>query len=172
MAARTKLTAEEKVARREAKQEARRAKEAAALAPVAQSDAEVAPKPKKTPKEKAPKLTPEQRAARRAEADAAARAAGEVARNAAGRPTARGLPCLCGCGSPTVTDEARFVSGHDAKLRRDVLRAGEDSEEGGISEQDLRTGWPLFAPFLVAEGTAAGLLLEGGIVVDGKPSRT
>lgn len=39
-------------------------------------------------------------------------------------PDATGLPCLCGCGAPTATPAARFLSGHDAKLRKAVLKAG------------------------------------------------
>jgi hypothetical protein len=37
---------------------------------------------------------------------------------------ALGLTCLCGCGAPTHTTHARFVSGHDAKLRRGIKAAG------------------------------------------------
>lgn len=39
------------------------------------------------------------------------------------KPKARDLPCLCGCGNPTTTRDARFLSGHDAKLRKAVLEA-------------------------------------------------
>lgn len=39
-------------------------------------------------------------------------------------PSAAGLPCLCGCGSPTQTPNARFLSGHDARLRKVVIEAG------------------------------------------------
>lgn len=77
-----------------------------------------------TPKAKAPatpKLTPAERAAARIAAREAIRANGEVARNAAGRPDARGLTCLCGCGEPTHRDEAMFRSGHDARLRKLVI---------------------------------------------------
>ena len=70
---------------------------------------------------KAPKLTPAERAAARVAARDAVRAKGEVARNAAGRPDARGLTCLCGCGEPTHRDEAMFKSGHDARLRKNVI---------------------------------------------------
>jgi hypothetical protein len=38
-------------------------------------------------------------------------------------PSAKGIPCLCGCGAATTTDAARFLSGHDAKLRKAVLAA-------------------------------------------------
>src|SRR5687768_8869959 len=81
-------------------------------------------KAKKAAKEaaKAPKLTPEQRRAKQAEEDRATRAAGGVVRTANGKASARGLPCLCGCGNPTVTSEARFLSGHDAQFRSRVLK--------------------------------------------------
>jgi hypothetical protein len=37
-------------------------------------------------------------------------------------PTAKGLPCLCGCGQPTLTENAKFIPGHDAKLKSLLLR--------------------------------------------------
>jgi hypothetical protein len=61
----------------------------------------------------------------------AARTAGQEAvadgtprRMANGRLSARGLSCLCGCGGATVQRDARFLSGHDAKMRAEVRRAG------------------------------------------------
>jgi hypothetical protein len=42
-----------------------------------------------------------------------------------GLMSARGLTCLCGCGAPTHTADARFLSGHDAIMRRNVLLKGE-----------------------------------------------
>jgi hypothetical protein len=102
------------------------------------------------------KLTPEERRAQRDAADRAKRANGEVVRNAAGRLTARGLTCLCGCGTPTVTDEAYFVSGHDAKLRKALLTDGAEIPE-------------IILPFFEVEGTViAGLTLEGGEIADVK----
>lgn len=79
------------------------------------------PAPATEAKVKTPKLTPAERAAARIAARDAIRAKGEVARNAAGRPDARGLTCLCGCGEPTHRDEAMFRSGHDARLRKNVI---------------------------------------------------
>lgn len=107
----------------------------------------------KEAKPKAPKLTPEERRAKRDADDLAIRKAGGVVRNAAGRLTARGLTCLCGCGQATVTYEAKFVSGHDAKLRKRLLE-GEEIPA-------------IILPFFEVEGTViAGLALEGGEIVD------
>lgn len=41
-----------------------------------------------------------------------------------GSLSARGLTCLCGCGAQTVTTDARFVAGHDAKMRAAIVRGG------------------------------------------------
>lgn len=38
--------------------------------------------------------------------------------------SAAGLPCLCGCKQDTITSAARFLPGHDAKLRKTVIKAG------------------------------------------------
>lgn len=37
-------------------------------------------------------------------------------------PSAKGLPCLCGCGQPTRTEKAKFIPGHDAKLKGVLLK--------------------------------------------------
>lgn len=108
-------------------------------------------------KEKAPKLTPEQRRAKRDAEDKAARANGGVARTASGKVTARGLPCLCGCGSATVTEEARFISGHDAQFRSRVLK-GEQTIDSPESK--------LIRPFYEAGEVVAGFGFEGGELVD------
>lgn len=41
-----------------------------------------------------------------------------------GKLSARDLPCLCGCNQPTQTRDARFRSGHDAKLRQGLIEEG------------------------------------------------
>ncbi len=41
-----------------------------------------------------------------------------------GKLSARDLPCLCGCNEPTQTRDARFRSGHDAKLRQGLIEEG------------------------------------------------
>ena len=105
----------------------------------------------------APKLTPEQRRAKRAEEDAAIRAKGGVVRTATGKASARGLPCLCGCGGATVTDEARFISGHDAQFRSRVLK-----EEQNLDSPESR--W--IKPFYEAGEVVAGFSLEGGELAD------
>jgi hypothetical protein len=38
------------------------------------------------------------------------------------------LPCLCGCGQPTKTPRARFLPGHDAKLKSILLKVERDIE--------------------------------------------
>lgn len=45
-----------------------------------------------------------------------------VAEPKAKKKSAKGLPCLCGCGQPTITDSARFIPGHDAKLKGLLLK--------------------------------------------------
>lgn len=72
--------------------------------------------PTPTPEE-APVTSPAPRAAREPRAPRT--------HNARGIRIARGLPCLCGCGLPTHTPDARFLSGHDAILRKRVLVKGE-----------------------------------------------
>ena len=111
----------------------------------------------------APRQSPAERAAARVAARDAHRAAGGLARNAAGNPDARGLACLCGCGLPTVRDEALFVSGHDAKLRAAVLALP--------GERQVLGSLPFFAQAFVREaGPVAGLLLaeDGERLLDTK----
>lgn len=60
-----------------------------------------------------------------------------------GRLSARDLPCLCGCGNPTTTPDARFLSGHDQRMRVAILRGGEVPE--------------LALPFYTAGEVMAGL---------------
>lgn len=52
----------------------------------------------------------------------------EAPEKASKGPSAKGLNCLCGCGQPTVTDSARFIPGHDAKLKA-LLQRVERGEE-------------------------------------------
>lgn len=109
---------------------------------------------------KAPKQTPAERKAARLAAEAEARARGEVVRNAAGRPTARGLTCLCGCGDATHRDDAMFRSGHDARLRKAVI-LGELTFDG--LPEIVKPWFKLMAPI-------AGLLLDtdGQTILDVK----
>lgn len=105
---------------------------------------------------KAPKLTPAERAAAKIAARDAIRAKGEVAVNAAGRPDARGLTCLCGCGQPTHRDEAMFRSGHDARLRKLVILGGLNFD--GLPE--------IVKPWFKLGSPIAGLqLAEDGITI-------
>lgn len=112
---------------------------------------------------KAPKLTPAERTALRIKAEREAQARGEVVRNAAGRPTARHLPCLCGCGSPTHRDEAMFLSGHDARLRKNVILNGLDFD--GLPEivkPWFKLGEPIAGLQLDSDGTTILDVKAGG----------
>jgi hypothetical protein len=108
-------------------------------------------------KEKAPKLTPEQRRAKREAEDKVVRDAGGVVKTASGKISARGLACLCGCGGATRTDEARFISGHDAQFRSRVIK-GEQTIDSPESA--------LIKPFYEAGETIAGFTFEGGELAD------
>jgi hypothetical protein len=78
-----------------------------------------------------------------------AAAAGDGPRRlASGKLSARGLTCLCGCGQATTTRDARFLSGHDARMRAAILRA--NLAVSAIPE--------IARPFF-EEGAIAGLLL-------------
>lgn len=48
-----------------------------------------------------------------------------------GKLSAEGLSCLCGCGQPTKTDKAKFIPGHDAKLKSLLLRLERGEAEKG-----------------------------------------
>lgn len=124
----------------------------------AEIEARLTPAPTPTPA--APKQTPAERAAARLAARDALRAKGEVARNAAGRPDARGLPCLCGCGDPTHRDDAWFRSGHDARLRKAVIFGSLGLS--GVPE--------IVRPFFRLGAPIAGLLLheDGETLLDVK----
>lgn len=74
-----------------------------------------------------------------------------------GKLSARGLPCLCGCGAATHTKDARFLSGHDAKLRKVLLLQGAEAMPEVI------------APFFARGEEIAGLTIEDGEVIDHKP---
>lgn len=133
--------------------DAAEAEQAAQIAEVATPVATSTPEPVAP---KAPKLTPAERAAARVAARAATQAKGEVARNAAGRPDARGLTCLCGCGEPTHRDEAMFKSGHDARLRKNVILNNLTFD--GLPE--------IVKPWFKLGSPIAGLLLaEDGITI-------
>jgi hypothetical protein len=106
------------------------------------------------------KLTPAERRAARVKLEKEAQARGEVVRNAAGRPTARHLPCLCGCGAPTHRDEAMFLSGHDARLRKNVIL--NELAFDGLPE--------IVKPWFKLQEPIAGLLLaeDGQTILDVK----
>jgi hypothetical protein len=107
------------------------------------------------PVAKLPKLSTDEKRAARIASDAAIRAEGKVVYRANGKPSARGLTCLCGCDQPTHTDEAWFLSGHDAILRREVLRKGEPLPE-------------IVRPFYETGLTIAGMVLVDGEITDVK----
>lgn len=46
---------------------------------------------------------------------------GPIPINRAGKYDVSGHPCLCGCGGATVTPKARFISGHDSKMRKAII---------------------------------------------------
>ena len=120
--------------------------------------------PEQTPQ--TPAQTPAERRAARIAAEDKIRAEGGVVFNAAGRPTARRLTCLCGCGEPTHTDEAWFKSGHDAKLRKLVLDHTED-------RQTIEVLPAIVIPFFKLGAPIAGLQLEAetGRLIDTKAGR-
>ena len=69
-------------------------------------------------------------------------------------PSAKGLPCLCGCGEATTTPAARFLSGHDAKLRKAVLAAA------GSWDAVPEHARPFFLFDAASGGATAGLALD------------
>ncbi len=75
-------------------------------------------------------------------------------------PSTFGLPCLCGCGEPTLTERAAFRPGHDAKLRAAVVRA--DLSADALPE--------VARPFFALGRPVAGLLLseDGAWLTDTK----
>jgi hypothetical protein len=82
-----------------------------------------------------------------------------------GTLSARDLTCLCGCGSSTVTNDARFISGHDAKMRQTILTSSDDaSEQANAIPAIVR-------PFFDNGETVAGLRLRGSKVVDVKATK-
>jgi hypothetical protein len=83
---------------------------------------------------------------------------GQPRKMANGRLSARGLTCLCGCGGATVQRDARFISGHDAKMRAEVRRAGMVPE--ALPE--------IARPFFANGEALGGLMLVGGVLVDVK----
>jgi hypothetical protein len=50
-------------------------------------------------------------------------------------PSAKGLSCLCGCGQPTKTDAAKFIPGHDARLKSLLLKI--ERQEDGKKKSDV-----------------------------------
>lgn len=97
------------------------------------------------------------RKAARAEGQEAV-ADGQPRKMANGRLSARGLACLCGCGGATVQRDARFLSGHDAKMRAEVRRAGMVPE--ALPE--------IARPFFENGEALGGLMLVDGALVDVK----
>jgi len=115
-------------------------------------------KAKRAPKAKATKATPAPEATPDApKAEKAQQKGGETILRT-GRMSARDLPCLCGCGNPTHTKDARFLSGHDAKLRKVILLQGAEATP------------EIIRPFFARGEEIAGLLIsEDGGVTDTKP---
>lgn len=60
-------------------------------------------------------------------------------------PSAKGLSCLCGCGQATVTDSAKFIPGHDAKLKGLLLKV----ERGELPKNQVPE---IAKPFLQRSG--------------------
>lgn len=73
-----------------------------------------------------------------------------------GTLSARGLACLCGCGEPTTTSDARFRAGHDAKMRAAIIRGG------SIPEIVL----PMFLNGETIAGLALVELADGSFQID------
>lgn len=150
---------QEQVASEPQRSEAEQAEVTAAVATTTPETPEVTTETTPAPT-KAAKLTPAERAAARIAARDAIRAKGEVARNAAGRPDARGLTCLCGCGEATHREEAMFRSGHDARLRKNVIL-------GNLTFSSLPA---IVRPWFALREPIAGLLLaeDGEAILDVK----
>jgi hypothetical protein len=68
-----------------------------------------------------------------APAKAATPAKAAPAKKDDGKLSAKGLSCLCGCGQATLTDSARFIPGHDAKLKSVLLKV----ERGELTEPSI-----------------------------------
>jgi GH24 family phage-related lysozyme (muramidase) len=60
---------------------------------------------------------------------------------------AQGHPCLCGCGGAVVS-KARFLMGHDAKLKSQLIHAVLDGKGNGAAKKAeaeiTRLGWVAF----------------------------
>jgi hypothetical protein len=83
---------------------------------------------------------------------------------ASGKMSARGLTCLCGCGAPTMTQDARFLPGHDAKMRAAILSHPTAAARTKAIPEIIR-------PFFRHGETIAGLWLnEQGQIEDVKQS--
>lgn len=83
-----------------------------------------------------------------------------------GSLSARDLPCLCGCSQPTVTNDARFISGHDAKMRQTILTSSDDAKERADAIPSI------VRPFFDNGETVAGLRLNAGKIVDVKATKS
>lgn len=119
--------------------------------------------PEATKVEAPAKLTPAERKAQRLAAEAKIQAEGGVVKNAAGRPTARGLTCLCGCAEPTHRPDAMFRSGHDARLRKQVI-LGELTFDGlpEIVKPWFKLGSPIAGLLLAKDGQTILDVKAGG----------
>lgn len=80
---------------------------------------------------------------------------GEPDRLKSGRLSSKGIPCLCGCGDPTATDGARFLTGHDARLKGRMRRIASESEKKGDSPLPK-----IALPFLREEPGIAGFGMD------------
>jgi len=56
-----------------------------------------------------------------------------------GRLSSKGMTCLCGCGGATATDGARFITGHDARLKGVLGRIANGAKrDGDVIPSDAR----------------------------------
>ena len=77
-------------------------------------------------------------------------------RTKSGKLSPNGLPCLCGCGGQTTRTVAKFISGHDAKLKGRMSRF--------VDDRVLETDAPIpeiALPFLTEDGITGYTLSKG-----------
>lgn len=67
-----------------------------------------------------------------------------------GRLSSKMLTCLCGCGEETATPGARFLTGHDARLKGRLIRM---YEERPLDEDEIPE---IALPFLAEEDGLCG----------------
>jgi hypothetical protein len=62
----------------------------------------------------------------------------------AAKPKAQPHPCECGCGEQTITGRARFIPGHDARLKSQLIAAvldGSPAEARKAEARLVKLGW-------------------------------